>query len=224
MLSFFFHPLSCTIVYGCRINGLGCELYYRCDRELVRIKSVFRLACFNSSKLNLAISRYRDTALHVLKGFLQHPDTDRTCSLCRHSSIVQGVASFLKEKSHQRIVLCLVTTHENILSVNGIQQPKTHQCCLYMLFLYMKVVIYPDNLLLEKPFKPDLLYNTVVHFYIDKKGFSKDKANAIAQAVVKKETERRICKNEMCRHLAHDHIRNAEICLVNDCECTKYVK
>ena len=63
-----------------------------------------------------------------------------------------------------------------------------------MLFLYMKVVIYPDNLLLEKPFKPDLLYNTVVHFYIDKKGFSKDKANAIAQAVVKKRRKEEYAK------------------------------
>ena len=78
--------------------------------------------------------------------------------------------------------------------------------------------------MLEKPFKPDLLYNSVVHFYIDKKGFSKDKANEIAQAVVKKETERRICKNEECKHFSHDHIRNAEICLVTDCKCGKYIK
>ena len=32
-----------------------------------------------------------------------------------------------------------------------------------------------------------MLYNRVVHFYIDKKGFSKDKANEIAQSVVQKE-------------------------------------
>lgn len=59
---------------------------------------------------------------------------------------------------------------------------------------------------------------------MDKKGFSKDKANEIAQAVVKKETERRICKNEECRHFSHDHIRNSEICLINDCKCKKYLK
>lgn len=78
--------------------------------------------------------------------------------------------------------------------------------------------------MLEKPFKPDLLYNTVVHFYIDKKGFSKDKANEIAQAVVKKETERRTCKNEECKHFAHDHIRNTGICLATGCNCSKYIK
>jgi len=48
--------------------------------------------------------------------------------------------------------------------------------------------------LLEKQFNPDLLYNRIVHYYIDKKGFSKDKANAIAQSVVQKEAQRRICK------------------------------
>ena len=48
--------------------------------------------------------------------------------------------------------------------------------------------------MLEKQFNPDLLYNSIVHFYIDKKGYSKDQANAIAQKVVQKEAQRRICK------------------------------
>ena len=76
--------------------------------------------------------------------------------------------------------------------------------------------------MLEKPFNPDLLYNRIVHYYIDKKGYSKDKANLIAQAIVKRETQRRMCKNEKCRHFSHDHIRNSETCLVLDCDCGKF--
>ena len=69
-----------------------------------------------------------------------------------------------------------------------------------------------------------MLYNRVVHFYIDKKGYSKDKANEIAQTVVQKEAQRRICKNEKCKHFSHDHIRNVESCLANNCECSKFTK
>ena len=69
-----------------------------------------------------------------------------------------------------------------------------------------------------------MLYNRVVHFYIDKKGFSKDKANEIAQTVVQKEAIRRICKNEKCKHFSHDHIRNAETCLVDSCGCNEFTK
>jgi len=76
--------------------------------------------------------------------------------------------------------------------------------------------------MLEKQFKPDLLYNSIVHFYMDKKGFSKEKANTIAQSVVQREAQRRICKNEKCKHFSHDHIRNAETCLVENCECSKF--
>jgi len=78
--------------------------------------------------------------------------------------------------------------------------------------------------MLEKQFKPDLLYNKVVHFYMDKKGYSKKQANAIAQAVVTRESQRRICKNKNCKHFSHDHIRNAETCLVSYCDCRKFVK
>lgn len=73
--------------------------------------------------------------------------------------------------------------------------------------------------MLEKQFDMDLLYNRVVHYYIDKKGYSKNKANSIAQSVVKRESQRRICKNENCKHFSHDHIRNSEICLVSNCQC-----
>jgi hypothetical protein len=78
--------------------------------------------------------------------------------------------------------------------------------------------------MLEKQFNPDVLYNKVVHFYIDKKGCSKEQANLIAQLVVQKESQRRICKNEKCKHFTHDHIRNSETCLVANCECNKFTK
>ena len=78
--------------------------------------------------------------------------------------------------------------------------------------------------MLEKQFSPDVLYNRVVHFYIDKKGYTKDQANEIAQKVVQKESQRRICKNEKCKHFSHDHIRNTETCLAADCECTQFTK
>jgi len=69
-----------------------------------------------------------------------------------------------------------------------------------------------------------MLYNRVVHFYIDKKGYSKDKANEIAQSVVQKESLRRICKNDKCKHFSHDHIRNSETCLVENCQCNEFTK
>jgi len=78
--------------------------------------------------------------------------------------------------------------------------------------------------LLEKQFNPDVLYNKVVHFYMDKKGYSKGKANEIAQSVVQKEAQRRICKNEKCKHYSHDHIRNSETCLVAECNCHEFIK
>ena len=78
--------------------------------------------------------------------------------------------------------------------------------------------------MLEKQFNSNFLYNGIVHFYIDKKGYSKEKANEIAQKVVKRETQRRICKNELCKHFSHNHIRNEEICLVVDCKCSEFTK
>jgi hypothetical protein len=59
---------------------------------------------------------------------------------------------------------------------------------------------------------------------MDKKGYPKDKANSIAQAVVQKEAQRRICKNEKCKHFSHDHIRNTGTCLASDCECSGFSK
>ena len=56
------------------------------------------------------------------------------------------------------------------------------------------------------------------------KGYSKEKANSIAQIIVKRETQRRICKNELCKHFSHNHIRNGETCLVADCKCIEFTK
>ena len=78
--------------------------------------------------------------------------------------------------------------------------------------------------MLEKQFNPDILYNRIVHYYIDKKGYTKDEANLIAQTVVQKESQRRICKNNECKHFSHDHIRNSETCLITDCNCSKFTK
>jgi len=78
--------------------------------------------------------------------------------------------------------------------------------------------------LLEKQFNHNLLYNGIVHFYIDKKSYSKEKANFIAQTIVRKETQKRICKNKSCMHFTHNHIRNSEICLVIDCKCNQFTK
>jgi hypothetical protein len=78
--------------------------------------------------------------------------------------------------------------------------------------------------LLEKQFNHNLLYNGIVHFYIDKKSYSKEKANFIAQVIVKKEAQKRICKNKTCMHFTHNHIRNAETCLVVDCKCNQFTK
>lgn len=78
--------------------------------------------------------------------------------------------------------------------------------------------------MLEKQFDANVLYNRIVHYYIDKKGFTKDKANSIAQAVVRRESERRICKNKDCKHFLHDHIRNSEICLVPYCRCSRFTR
>ena len=40
---------------------------------------------------------------------------------------------------------------------------------------------------LEKPFNVELLYNHLVHYYIDKKGCTKEEANEIAQKVIMRE-------------------------------------
>lgn len=78
--------------------------------------------------------------------------------------------------------------------------------------------------MIEKSFNSEKLYNRVVHYYIDKKGYTKDKANSIAQAVVQREQQRRTCKNPQCKHSLDDHIRNSDTCLVLNCSCLKFIK
>jgi len=90
----------------------------------------------------------------------------------------------------------------------------------YLLDLRDIVGIY----LVEKEFESEKLYNKIVHFYIDKKSFSKEKANSIAQNIIKRETQRRTCKNLKCGHSLNDHIRNSETCLVLECICIKFEK
>ena len=59
---------------------------------------------------------------------------------------------------------------------------------------------------------------------MDKKGYSKVKANQIAQTIVRREIERRVCKNELCKHFSYDHIRNGDSCLVINCRCREFTK
>ena len=77
---------------------------------------------------------------------------------------------------------------------------------------------------LKKQFNPDVLYNHIVHYYIDKKGVTKEDANKIAQNVISKELQRHICQDTRCKHLSSDHIRNQDTCIIVDCPCTKFVK
>jgi hypothetical protein len=77
---------------------------------------------------------------------------------------------------------------------------------------------------IEKTFNPDMLYNKIVHYYMDKKGHTKEQANSIAQSVIRREAERRMCKNEQCHHSLDDHIRNSGTCLILNCDCLKFLK
>ena len=77
---------------------------------------------------------------------------------------------------------------------------------------------------LEKPFNSELLYNHIVHYYIDKKGITKEDANKIAQKVITRELQRHVCKDSRCGHLSYDHIKNQDTCIIIDCPCTKFVK
>ncbi|MEO9277391.1 MAG: hypothetical protein ABI340_06405 [Nitrososphaera sp.] len=76
---------------------------------------------------------------------------------------------------------------------------------------------------LSHTFDANELYNRVVHYYIDKKGYPKEQANQIARKVVEREKTRRKCKNVICGHDMDDHIRSNETCLVLDCDCRKFV-
>ncbi len=76
--------------------------------------------------------------------------------------------------------------------------------------------------MIEKRFDAEMLYSRIVHYYVDKRGYSRDKANAIAQGIIEREAMRRECKDVRCGHSMNDHIRNAETCLVVKCECRRF--
>ena len=78
--------------------------------------------------------------------------------------------------------------------------------------------------MIEKRFDINRLYGRIVRYYFDKKHYTKEKANRIAQKVVQKEITLRTCHNSKCGHLLHDHLRNYESCLVDSCICEKFVK
>ena len=77
--------------------------------------------------------------------------------------------------------------------------------------------------MLGQKFDPNALYNRIVHYYIDKKSYSKESANEIAQTIVQRELLRRICKNIKCKHSMDEHVRSQETCLILNCDCRNFV-
>jgi len=69
----------------------------------------------------------------------------------------------------------------------------------------------------------DKLWNELVHYYIDKKGYSKEDANSIAQRIITREVNRKICQNASCNHLMDQHIDKKEHCLVSYCTCKEFL-
>ncbi|HXW02095.1 MAG TPA: hypothetical protein VD828_01820 [Candidatus Nitrosotenuis sp.] len=78
--------------------------------------------------------------------------------------------------------------------------------------------------MIEKNFDFTKLYGRVVKYYLDKKHYTKEKANFIAQKVVQREKKMRTCQNSRCGHLLYDHMRNYESCLIDECTCREFVK
>jgi len=66
--------------------------------------------------------------------------------------------------------------------------------------------------MVEKSFDPEILYTKIVHYYVDK-GHTKEQANNIAQAIIRREAKRRICKNVNCKHSSNEHIRHHRLVL-----------
>lgn len=74
----------------------------------------------------------------------------------------------------------------------------------------------------DRKFNAEKLYNNVVHYYIDKKRYSAEQANRIAQIVVMREARRRTCY--ACGHMDHHHMGNTGTCLYVDCQCARFTK
>ena len=79
-----------------------------------------------------------------------------------------------------------------------------------------------NGVMLEKRFDINKLYGRIVRYYLDKKHYTKEAANQIAQKVVQREIRQRTCANSGCGHLLHDHLRNYESCLVSRCGCERF--
>ena len=69
----------------------------------------------------------------------------------------------------------------------------------------------------------DKIWSQIVHYYIDKKGYSKEDANKIAQRIVTREINRKICQNVSCNHLIDEHIDKKGSCLVSTCICKEFL-
>lgn len=78
--------------------------------------------------------------------------------------------------------------------------------------------------MIEKEFNADKIYSRIIHYYVDRRGYKKEKANQIAQSVIRREATRRMCKNPSCGHLFEDHVRNSDTCLMLDCDCRQFIK
>jgi len=78
--------------------------------------------------------------------------------------------------------------------------------------------------MIEKYFDINRLYGKVIRYYVDKKHYSKEKANVLAQKIIQKERNRRMCKNTHCQHLLNDHVRNYDSCLIESCKCEKFTR
>ena len=68
----------------------------------------------------------------------------------------------------------------------------------------------------------DKLWSQIVHYYIDKKGYTKENANKIAQRIIIRERNRKICNNNSCNHLVDEHINKKDQCLITTCNCKKF--
>ena len=78
--------------------------------------------------------------------------------------------------------------------------------------------------MIEKYFDIDRLYGKVLRYYVSKKHYSREEANAIAQKIVQRELNKRMCKNTNCKHLLNDHVRNYDSCLIESCICEKFTR
>lgn len=76
--------------------------------------------------------------------------------------------------------------------------------------------------MIERGFDFNRLYGRIVRYYLDKRKYSKERANVIAQKVVQREKRLRTCQK--CTHLLYDHLRNYESCLVEKCDCPRFEK